>query len=271
MVDCRQARLPDGSTLSPSILGSARADLPTLQADGEPLTSASRRPSGHGDSGAPHACVGDVIRVPVSVVSRLPQPVTVSGFQLAISILQASPALALDVHVQAPVAPASHPFPCRFCFRTAKHKQNLLRIEFSGQDPCPFTKYWPEWGGRRLQGMTVVISPRGENLLARGQPHQRTQSLRSLDSPGAPPVGLSGHRPQPGLSEVGTPGTAASTQDASQQHIGTRWQETDEVACSLAVGGASGEEPQSEELTLQPGANTLWCEVSIAQSPAASN
>ena len=71
----------------------ARAVLPTLQVDGEPLTSASRREAGHGDSGAPHACVGDVIRVPVSVVSRLPEPMTVSGFQLAISILQASTAL----------------------------------------------------------------------------------------------------------------------------------------------------------------------------------
>ena len=85
--------LPDGSTLSSFILEGAMAVLPTLQADGEPLTSPSRRESGHGDSGAPHACVGDVIRVPVSVVSRLPEPVTVSGFQLAISILQASTAL----------------------------------------------------------------------------------------------------------------------------------------------------------------------------------
>ena len=114
----------------------------------------------------------------------------------------------------------------------------------------------------------MVISPRGgnENLLARGQPHQRTQSLRSLDSPGAPPGGLSG-RLQSGLPEVGTPGTAASAQDAGQQHIGTKWQETDEVACSLAGGGARGEQPPPETLTLRPGANTLWCEVRAAQTP----
>ena len=150
--------------------------------------------------------------------------------------------------------------PCRSRSRTAENEQNLLEKEVSGH--CPLPEIGQNGLRQRLQGMTVVISPRGgnENLLARGQPHQRTQSLRSLDSPGAPPGGLSG-RLQSGLPEVGTPGTAASAQDAGQQHIGTKWQETDEVACSLAGGGARGEEPLPERVTLRPGANTLWCEV----------
>lgn len=67
------------------------------QVNGEPITSESYGAADGLDpdlprgQGAPKACVGDVIRVPVSVMSRLPEPLTVVCCTLAISVLQVPP------------------------------------------------------------------------------------------------------------------------------------------------------------------------------------
>ena len=57
------------------------------QEDGEPIITPSYG-AGTTCSGAKDVCVGDIVRVPVSIVSRLPQALSVTRTQLILSIVQ---------------------------------------------------------------------------------------------------------------------------------------------------------------------------------------
>jgi len=68
------------------------------QVDGAPITSPSGWPAALPENGgpstpagAPMACVGDVVRVPVAVHSLMPHPLTLDHCHLSLSILQVPP------------------------------------------------------------------------------------------------------------------------------------------------------------------------------------
>ena len=68
-----------------------------MQLNGTPVTAPSRGSCPLPDSlnstshGAPHVCIGDVVRVPIILTSNLPQNLSIAQGQLALNVLQVLP------------------------------------------------------------------------------------------------------------------------------------------------------------------------------------